>query len=217
MSPNSIISSSQVSAVSVLSSPTTSLAHKGTTCLKIQTYGSKMWLIPMYLSADSGTWENAQWMHAGTSMCAANSKHNIKQNTVQIPHQVVVPNARWFHPAWTWGFIWSTSCPSLTPSAMAMETALPFPSVPLSKCHNTTALHTIASQLDIFEIVTMINVKMLNELLSTHPNHALINSVCLSLRNGVWPFLNIDPSAPETFNSSQWTLNADATQFTLEQ
>ena len=57
----------------------------------------------------------------------------------------------------------------------------------------------------------------LNELLSTHPNQALVDSICVSLKNSVWPFVNIDPSAPETFNGSQCVLNAEATQFTLDQ
>ena len=79
------------------------------------------------------------------------------------------------------------------------------------------ALHTITSQPDLFKIVTTINVERLYELLSMHPNHALVDSICLSLRNGVWPFVNIDPLAPETFDGSQRLLNKNSTQFTLEQ
>src|SRR5882724_1409606 len=216
-SPNPTISSLQVSAASVTSLPTISSACKGTSHIKTRTNVPRTQSIPTHLFADAGTQGSVQQKRASTNMCVANAKHNIKQRTAPVLPPAVVPDARWLLPAWTRGFIWSTSCPSLTPSAMATETALPFPSVPLSELHNKTALHTIASRPDLFKIVTTINVDTLNKLLTSHPNRALVNSVCLSLRYGMWPFANVDPSAPETFDAPHRTLDATATQFTREQ
>ena len=65
--------------------------------------------------------------------------------------------------------------------------------------------------------MTTVKVERLNELLATHPNWALVDSVCLGLRKGVWPFANIDPAAPGMFEVSQCALNAKATQFTRDQ
>jgi len=94
------------------------------------------------------------------------------------------------------------------------KTALLFPHVTVSELQNSPSLQTISSRPDLFKIVTTVNAKKLDELLTTHPNQALIDSVCPSLRENVWPFMNINPAAPETFDGSWCRLNAKATQFT---
>jgi len=109
------------------------------------------------------------------------------------------------------------SSPSLTPSASSTETALPFLYIPASELQNSSALQTISSLLDLFKIVTTVKAERLDELLTTHPNRALVDSVCLGLREGVWPFANINLAVPEKFEGLQCTLNAEATQFTREQ
>ncbi|KAF8589849.1 hypothetical protein K439DRAFT_1612418 [Ramaria rubella] len=90
-----------------------------------------------------------------------------------------------------------------TPSATFSETAPPLPFVPHSELVPSPANDTIQSHPDLFKIVTPINVDHFESLLSSHPNPALVHSVCHGLRHGFWPFANIDPDAPTTFDYSK--------------
>jgi len=51
------------------------------------------------------------------------------------------------------------------------------------------------------------------ELLRDHPNHALVDSTCLSLREGFWPFAHINPADPTTLDSSDCLLSDEAMTF----
>ena len=190
-----------------------SSTHKEAVHLKARTNMPRVLPIPMHLSADIGTWENAQWNHAGTNIYVASARCITKRKTAPVPLQAAVTDPRWLCPTWTRGFIWSSSSPLLTPSASSTETTLPFLYVPASELQNSSALQNISSHPDLFKIVTTVKAERLNKLLVTHPNRALVDSVCLGLREGVWPFVNINPAAPETFEGSQHALNAEATQF----
>ena len=49
-------------------------------------------------------------------------------------------------------------------------------------------MNTVRDNPHLFEIVTPINVSQFEELLQTHPNKPFVDSVCLSLREGFWPW-----------------------------
>ncbi|KZT27374.1 hypothetical protein NEOLEDRAFT_1047065, partial [Neolentinus lepideus HHB14362 ss-1] len=79
----------------------------------------------------------------------------------------------------------------------------PVPDVPLQERSNLTALRTIAKHPELFKIVTPINVDRFEELLQTHPNRPLVNSVCKGLREGFWPYADTsEDTRPETWDGS---------------
>ncbi|KAF8574503.1 hypothetical protein K439DRAFT_1624271 [Ramaria rubella] len=104
----------------------------------------------------------------------------------------------WLHPKWARGFVWSENVASLTPSATSTETTKPLPPVPASDPVN----QTINSCPDLFRIVTPIDVNKFEALLSPHPNRPLVDSVCLGLHEGFWPFAAINPEHPLTNDST---------------
>jgi hypothetical protein len=124
---------------------------------------------------------------------------------------------RWKRPKWTRGFLWARGEPACTPSTTATETAPPLPSVPDSELRNSTALDTIAAYPQLFKIVTPINVNRFEELLELHANQPLVASVCRSLHEGVWPYANVDPEFPVTFDGSERALNDAGAAFARKQ
>lgn len=76
----------------------------------------------------------------------------------------------------------------LSPSAASTETREPVPAVPENEWENEPALRTIVENPKLFDIVTPIKVDRFEELLTTHPNRALVESVCDGLRTGFWPY-----------------------------
>jgi hypothetical protein len=89
--------------------------------------------------------------------------------------------------------------------------------MPDSELSNEAALHTIHSNPHLFKIVTPINVDAFEALLSTHPNRILVDSVCFSLRHGVWPHANIDPESPVTYDYSARSLLDEGVEFVHRQ
>jgi hypothetical protein len=58
---------------------------------------------------------------------------------------------------------------------------------------------TIKSNPSLFKVVSPINVDRLEALLSSHPNHALVNSICSGFPSGFWPFADVED--PESIPS----------------
>jgi hypothetical protein len=106
---------------------------------------------------------------------------------------------------------------SSTPSAASTEVADPFPSVPESVLRDHAAAQTIANHPALFKIITPIDVDRFQFLLSSHPNRPLVESVCRSLREGVWPFAVVDESAPITFDFSEQDVSPAGLDFLREQ
>ena len=123
----------------------------------------------------------------------------------------------WKWPCWMRGFLWSYSAPSRTPSATSTETAIPWLSIPALELSNVTTKSTINNRLDLFSIVTLINVNKFDSLLLQHLNWPLVESVCRSLREGAWLYATINPNDPLTFNSSSHSLDNAASSFVQEQ
>ncbi|KAG1723393.1 hypothetical protein EDB19DRAFT_1916120 [Suillus lakei] len=66
----------------------------------------------------------------------------------------------------------------------------PMPRPPLFEFENLEALNTIKSCPDLFKVSTPICVDVFKSLLAHHPNPAFVDSVCLGLREGFWPYTN---------------------------
>ena len=69
--------------------------------------------------------------------------------------------------------------------------------------NNTEAITTIANNPHLFKIITPINVPRLRELLTSHLNQPLADSVAIGLYYGFWPFAHTHyGSYPTTLNDS---------------
>jgi hypothetical protein len=138
------------------------------------------------------------------SACAPHAQANTLSGTAGTKGDLGCQNeesVRQEHPRWAQGFLWSEQALSLSPSAAATECADPLPSVLASVCHDHAAAQTIAHNPSLFRIITPINLDRFESLLSTHPNcHPLVDSVCRSFREGVWPFATINSATPATFD-----------------
>ena len=77
---------------------------------------------------------------------------------------------------------------SFSPTAACTLNDQPLPRPPPNEFDNSDALITINRNPDLFPIVTPINVDRFEELLVTHPNKPFVESVCVSLREGFWPW-----------------------------
>jgi hypothetical protein len=83
------------------------------------------------------------------------------------------------------------------------ETAPPVPCVPEYELNNTAAATTIHEHPELFQIVTPINVDRFQYLLHSHPNQALVLSVCKGFREGFWPWADTSkPNYPITWDNA---------------
>ena len=91
------------------------------------------------------------------------------------------------HPKYLQHSVWTNedASPSFSPTACCTLTDQPLPCPPQA-FSNIDALNTIRDNPHLFEIVTPINVSRFEDLLSY--NRPFVQSVCLSLREGFWPW-----------------------------
>ena len=93
--------------------------------------------------------------------------------------------------------------PLFSPTARCTLTNAPLPRPPPDEFNNADAMSTIQNNPHLFRIVTPINVGRLEQLLATHPNGPFVNSVCVSLREGFWPWAHTQrESYPVTWDFS---------------
>jgi hypothetical protein len=71
--------------------------------------------------------------------------------------------------------------------ALALEIMPPIPSVPANELLNSIVLDTIRNYPHLFQVSSSINILTFCDLLQSHPNQALVESVCNSLQHGFWP------------------------------
>ncbi|CDO76472.1 hypothetical protein BN946_scf184600.g21 [Trametes cinnabarina] len=62
------------------------------------------------------------------------------------------------------------------------------PSPPLSELQNVAALETLQAYPHPFRIVSPLDVNVFEQLIVSHPNRPLVDSVCRGFREGFWPF-----------------------------
>lgn len=77
-----------------------------------------------------------------------------------------------------------------SPTACCTLTDNPLPRPPPKEFANSDAITTIDRNPHLFKIVTPIDVTRFEELLDSHPNKPFVKSVCISLREGFWPWAN---------------------------
>ena len=97
------------------------------------------------------------------------------------------------------------------------EITLPLPDVPASKLANTAAVAAISSHAYLFMIVMPIKTNRFETLLESHPNRLLVESICRGLRQGFWPYANIDGNTPTMWDNSSQPLSGNSLRFALQQ
>jgi hypothetical protein len=112
--------------------------------------------------------------------------------------------ARWgTRPRYVRSFIWSPLDSFHVTSAYTTEYAEPVPTPPLSELQHPVLNRTINENPHLFIINTPIHVDRFESLLSSHPNQPFVQSVCVSMREGFWPWADArDADAPLTYDNS---------------
>ena len=107
-------------------------------------------------------------------------------------------------PKYLRGFVWS---PSLTdgffsPTARYTLSDPPLPRPPLEE-FETDAMNTIRQHPHLFKATSPIDVDSFERLLASHPNRPFVDSVCVSLREGFWPWAHTQKETyPSTWDNS---------------
>jgi hypothetical protein len=100
-----------------------------------------------------------------------------------------------------WTDMDSVQC--FSPTACSTLYDDPVPRPPPEEFANLEAESTIRQNPHLFQIVTPINVQRLEELLQTHPNKPFVESICVSFREGFWPWANTQKKEyPDTWDFS---------------
>lgn len=105
-------------------------------------------------------------------------------------------------PKYLRGFVWNHSHDydrAPNPSADATEYATPLPSVPVSEFSHSSITRLVTEYSSFFKIVTPVRVEVLQEILKSHPNRPLVDSVCSGFKIGFWPYADTsshDSSSP---------------------
>ena len=99
---------------------------------------------------------------------------------------------RYQQPRYARGLLWGTrdlsGCDDVSDTARWGLTASPVPGVPLKEFENHEAIQTIKMNPELFRVNCSLNIDRFRDLLVDHPNQALVDSVCRSLREGYWPY-----------------------------
>ena len=101
--------------------------------------------------------------------------------------------------------IWTDPETSLcfSPTASCTLDNDPLPRPPPEEFYNLDAVTTINRNPQLFRIVTPVNVDHFQELLVTHPNQPFVQSVCVSFKEGFWPWAHTQKEAyPVTWDFS---------------
>ena len=89
-------------------------------------------------------------------------------------------------------------------------TAKPLKGPPQSAFDNEAVTKTLKEHLDLFKIVTLIQVDVFEAYLTTHPNQPFVKLVCDGLHNGFWPWATTPiPGYPTTNDESKLTPKDD--------
>ena len=96
------------------------------------------------------------------------------------------------------------NAPSVSPTtAEWSEMAQPLPRPPFRETSNPIALKTITDNPTLFQVKTPVNVDSFQSLLKTHPNPNFVNSVCVGLCEGFWPWADtLHEGFPSMHNES---------------
>ena len=135
---------------------------------------------------------NSTLEHARTLILIANIDMSAKTATsLAIPKRTAHLNLDEVHglqPKYLHHNLW-LNAPSVSPTtAEWSETAQPLPRPPFRETSNPIALKTITDNPTLFQVKTLVNFDSFQSLLKTHPNPDFVNSVCMGLHEGFWPW-----------------------------
>jgi hypothetical protein len=140
---------------------------------------------------------------AEETTCATNVGNAATKGKTVASHPLETKPSK--RPKYLRSLIWSDPHePSLiSPTAHCTVSDSPLPRPSEEEYDNLDALATIDNNQDLFKIVTPINVNRFEQLLASHPNQPFVESVCIALREGFWPWAHtrID-SYPVTWDFS---------------
>ena len=119
---------------------------------------------------------------------------------------------RWANqPHYVRDLVWADDKPYRMNLAAWTESVLPLPSPPANELNNTVALKTIRDNPHLFKIVTPVDIDCLEQLLTLHPNRALVHSLCSGFRDCFWPWaITEDVNCPLVVNNSFRPLSDNA-------
>jgi hypothetical protein len=135
----------------------------------------------------------------------------------KLPH----PSVRWeSRPRFVREYVWADYETQDITTALSSETAPPMPEPPANELFNGEKWSVIRTHPHLFHITTPIHVDRFRELLSTHPNRPLVESMARGLKVGFWPWATTENSqAPSIVNNAKLQKIKDPThlQFINEQ
>ncbi|KAF8989658.1 hypothetical protein BDZ89DRAFT_974667 [Hymenopellis radicata] len=108
-----------------------------------------------------------------------------------------------FLPRYLRGFGWRDDAPRGSRTAWYTEVDNPLPRPP-DKEYQPHVLKTIHENPHLFHVSTPINIDRFANLLTIHPNQRFVASVVRSLRVGLWPWADTNPTGdfPETWDNA---------------
>jgi hypothetical protein len=106
-----------------------------------------------------------------------------------------------------------------SPTARYTLSDPPLPRPPPAEFENIAAMATIRDHPHLFAATSPINVDAFERLLSSHPNRSFVDSVCVALREGFWPWAHTQKETyPDTWDySSRPPKNEAEAEFLREQ
>src|SRR6202522_4109674 len=123
----------------------------------------------------------------GDCMCAT-SAERVDTREENVGNRESVPK----RPKYLERSVWTDVdvSPSYSPTAWGTLSDDPLPRPPPEEFANVGAVTTIHENPHLFRLITPINVDRLEKLLESHPNVPFVKSVCISFREGFWPWAN---------------------------
>jgi hypothetical protein len=165
-----------------------------------------------------------QLLPAVTCMYVPNVPTQITLPTTVMPqvrNKYASPGLQWeCRPRFVREYVWSDDESQSRSMALFNEVASPIPGPPRNELSDKEKWNVIRSHPHLFHIMTPIRVDHLHELLITHPNRDLVESVCRGLRIGFWPWATtLNLNAPSIVNNAlhQQIRNPEHLQFVCDQ
>ncbi|SRR5258708_6189764 len=118
--------------------------------------------------------------------CSNTSVSGVKGTIVKLTVCAVKMGKEWMHEQWRVevhnpkyqrGFIWNVDVEVSTPSVSSTLYHKLLPDVPIDNYNYSLVTDTIIRNADLFEIVTLIHVSVLEELSTSHLNCVFVTSI----------------------------------------
>ena len=110
-----------------------------------------------------------------------------------------------YRPRYARDFIWAEDDEEHVTLAVATEFFKPLPPVPSHELNNPILSTTIISNPDLFAVITPVRVSTFRNLLLSHPNRPLVDSVCEGLVYGFWPWADTaDSNLPMSLDVEEY-------------